>query len=276
MYKMIKFFAIAVIGMMCVSTIFAETNVLQQGSTVGFKINVDRSGTIQNAFTVALSAAGFKNVSTHSDYNLNVNVTITPLTIPNNRMAFVQFELNANLLDNNGRVLLPYSFSFRKEHNDKTLAEIRAFNDAVSKINAEYRNLLNDIIAAEPIQPIKQGSTVGFRINDDRNGIIQKAFTTILSSAGLSNGDNNSDYNLDLTITITPLALQNNANVFVQFELFANLFDNSGRVLLPYTISWRDGHRNQTGAENRAFREAVTKINAEYRELLNGILQGEW
>jgi hypothetical protein len=268
-------FAIAVIGMMCVSSVFAETNVLEQGSTVGFKINnTDRSGTIQNAFTVALSAAGFKNVSTHSDYNLNVNVTITPLTIPNNRMAFVQLELNANLIDNNGNVLLPYSFSFRKEHNDKTLAEIRAFNDAVSKINAEYRNLLNDIIAAEPIQPIKRGSTVGFRFNDDRNGIIQKALTTILSSAGLRNGDNNSDYNLDLTITITPLALQNNANVFVQFELFANLFDNNGRVLLPYTISWRAGHRNQTGAENRAFREAVLKINAEYRNLLNSIILG--
>jgi hypothetical protein len=265
-------FVIAVIGMMCVSTVLAETNLLQQGSTISFRLNIDRSGTIQNAFTTALSAAGFKNVSGNSDYLLNANITITPLTMPNNRMAFVQLELNANLLDGNGNVLLPYSFSIRQGHNDKTLAEIRAFSDAVSKINAEYRNLLSNIIAAENAPPVKQGSTIGFRLNVDRNGIIQSAFATVLSNAGLRNNNNNPEYLLDVNITITPLALPNNSNVFVQLDLFANLIDNNGRVLLPYTISWRDGHINQTRAEDRAFREAVVKINAEYRDLLEDII----
>jgi hypothetical protein len=72
-----KLFPIAVIGMMCVSTVLPQTNVLEQGSTVGFRINADRSGTVQNAFTTALSAAGFKNVNNNSDYNLDVTITIT-------------------------------------------------------------------------------------------------------------------------------------------------------------------------------------------------------
>jgi hypothetical protein len=265
-----KLFPIAVIGMMCVSTVLAQTNVLEQGSTVGFRINVDRSGAIQNAFTTALSTAGFRNVNNNSDYNLDVTITITPLAI--NQIKSIQLELNANFIDNNGNVLLAYSFSIRQRHNDITLAEIRAFSDAVAKINAEYRNLLNDIIAVEPIQPVKQGSTVGFRVNADRGETIQNAFTAVLSDTGLRNDNINSDYLLDVTITITPLTLSNNQMMYVQFELFANLLDKNGRVLLPYTISWRDGHFNQTGAENRAFREAVTKINAEYRGLLNDII----
>jgi hypothetical protein len=57
-YKMKKLFAIAVIGMMGISAVLAQTNVLQQGSTVGIKVNDDRGGTIQNAFAVALSMAG--------------------------------------------------------------------------------------------------------------------------------------------------------------------------------------------------------------------------
>jgi hypothetical protein len=60
--------------------------------------------------------------------------------------------------------------------------------------------------------------------------------------------------------------------VFVQFELFANLLDKNGRVLLPYTISWRQGHTDQARAEDRAFVEAVTKINAEYGSLLNDVI----
>jgi hypothetical protein len=143
-----KLLAVAVIIMMCVPTVLAETNVLQQGSTVGLKVNDDRGGTIQNAFTVALSMAGLKNDNTHPDYNLDVTITIIPLALSNtqNTIVYIQFYLIANLLDNNGRVLLPYTISWREGHVDQTRAEIRAFRVAVTKINAEYRELLNGII----------------------------------------------------------------------------------------------------------------------------------
>jgi hypothetical protein len=123
---------------------------------------------------------------------------------------------------------------------------------------------------------LQQGSTVGFRLNDDRGGTIQNAFTVALSMAGLINDNSNPDYLLDVTITITPLTLSNTQNnyVYIHFDLIANLFDKNGRVLLPYAIGWREAHVDQTRAEIRAFRDAVTKINAEYRELLNGLLQG--
>jgi hypothetical protein len=70
--KMKKLLVITVIGTMCVSTVLAQTNVLQQGSTVGFRVNDDRAGTIQNAFTVALSMAVLINDNKNPDYNLDV------------------------------------------------------------------------------------------------------------------------------------------------------------------------------------------------------------
>ena len=62
---------------------------------------------------------------------------------------------------------------------------------------------------------------------------------------------------------------------YVRLELNATLIDNNGKTVLPYSFSWRDGHINQEGAENRAFREAVRKINNEYGGLLNGIVTGQ-
>lgn len=264
--------ALSVIGMMCVPAVLAQTNVLEQGSMVSISVNDDRSGTIQNAFTTALSAAGFKIDNNNYGYQLDVNITVTPQTNQNQNLKFVWFELTANLLDSNGRVLLPYTLSFREAHNTQEQAEYRAFHQAVIKINDEYRNLLNNITADASVQTVKQGSTIGIGINGDRDGIIQNAFTTVLSDTGLKNSGNNSDYLLNVTITVTPLAIPNNPMVFVQLELIANLLDSNGKVMLPYTISWRQGHINKAGAEERAFREAVTKINDEYRNLLNDII----
>jgi hypothetical protein len=138
-----KLLALSILGMMCVPSVLTETNVLKQGSTIGIRINTDRSGTIENAFTTALSAAGFIIDKNNSDYLLNVTITVTLLVIPNVQMVFVQFELIANLLDNNGRILLPYTISWRQGHITQELAEIRAFREAVIKINAEYGKLLS-------------------------------------------------------------------------------------------------------------------------------------
>ena len=270
-----KLLALLVIGMMCISVLLAQTNVMEQGSAVSIKVNTDRNGTIQNAFATAISAAGLINDSNSSDYLLNVTITITPLDFSNNSMAYVRLDLSADLLDSNGRLLLPYAISWRQGHVNQEQAEDRAFREAVNKINAEYRSLLNDIVAAETAQSVKQGNTVGLRINADRDGIIQNAFTTALSAAGFKTDNNNSAYLLSVTITITPLAVPNVANTeFVRFDLIANLLDNNGRVLLPYSFNFRQGYANQAGAEERAFRAAASKIIDEYRNLLNDIISG--
>jgi len=261
-----KLWAIAVMALMIVPAVWA------QGTTVSVSVQNDRNGTIQNAFTEALFAAGFTVVSNNADCLLDVQLNVTPVTLSNSSNASVRIDLTANLLDKNGTVLLPYSFWLRESHLNQSMAEDRTFRYTISKINAEYRSLLNDIIAAKPVQPAKQGNTVGLKINADREGIIQNAFTAIFSAAGLRNVSNNADYLLNIHITITPVAVPNNPNTFVRLDLAANFLDNNGNVLLPYTISYREGYHNQAGAEERAFRNAAAKITAEYQNLLNTII----
>jgi hypothetical protein len=142
-----KLLLIAVIAMICVVNVLAETNVLEQGSAIAFRINSDRDGMIQNVFTRIIGDAGLKTDNDNSDYLLNVNISTTPFSFPNNPMAYVFLDLTADILDNSGRVILQYDISLRSGHVNQTRAEDRAFRDAVIKINAEYRNLLNDIIS---------------------------------------------------------------------------------------------------------------------------------
>ena len=138
-----KLWVIPVIGMMCASGALAETNVLEKGSTVSIRVNADRGGVIQNAFTAVFFAAGFNIDSSNSGYLLDVTISIEPLNISNNpNMEFVRFDLTANLLDANGRIVLPYSMSWREGHFRQAGAEDRAFRNAVTKINDEYGNLL--------------------------------------------------------------------------------------------------------------------------------------
>ena len=140
-----KLWVIPLIGMMCLPKVLAETNVPEQGSTVGIKINADRGGVIQSAFSAVLIDAGLINNNTHYDYLLDVHITLTPFTTNSQNMQFVRFELKAELLDNDGNVLLPYAFFFRDGHVNQEGAESRAFREAVRKINAEYGDLLKEL-----------------------------------------------------------------------------------------------------------------------------------
>jgi len=268
-----KLWAIAAMCIMCVPIVWAETQLLKQGSTISVSVNEDRGGIIQNAFTANLSAAGFTISSTNPDYLLNVTVTVKPLIMTNSRNQFATLDLTANILDNNGKLLLPYTFTMREGHISQASADDRVVNEAVKKINEEYSSLLNGIIESEHTQPVKQGNTFSFRINADRDGIIQNAFTAILSDAGLKAGSNNTDYLLTVDITITPLDIKFPNTEFVRIDLLANLLDRNGKVLLPYTISRRVGYQNQAGAADRALSEAVTVINAEYRNRLNEVME---
>ena len=132
--------------MMFVQTIFAENTLLQQGSTVSIKVNTDRNETIHNAFFMAFAAAGFKYVNDNSDYMLNVHITITPVTIPNRPFQYVQLELTANLIDNNGDLILPYSISWCDGHTNLEGAENRAFREVVKKIHDEYGGMLGGVL----------------------------------------------------------------------------------------------------------------------------------
>jgi len=140
---------ILIIAMMCVPTVWAQTNELEKGSTVNVSINGDKNGIVQNAFIEVFFSTGLKIVGNNTDYMLDVHIALTPLVIKNNPFTYFRIELVANLLDKEGNIVLPYSFIDREGHHNPSQVEDRSFSYMVRKINTEYGNLLINNISVE-------------------------------------------------------------------------------------------------------------------------------
>jgi len=110
---------------------------------VGITVKNDKAGRIQGAFAKALSDIGFPSGGANSRYILNVNVSVSPVDLPNNTNKFVRIELGANLTDTTSKaVLLPYNYTGREGHATVSEAENRAYTAAERKIGEEYKELL--------------------------------------------------------------------------------------------------------------------------------------
>jgi len=110
---------------------------------VGIIVKNDKSGRIQGAFAKALSDIGFRSGGNNSRYILDVNISVSPVDLPNNVNKFARIELGANLTDTSVKsVLLPYNFNSREGHTTAAEAENRAYTAAERKIGEEYKDLL--------------------------------------------------------------------------------------------------------------------------------------
>jgi len=124
-----------------------EAQNITKAIPVGIVVKNDKSGRIQGAFAKALSDIGFRSGGNNSRYVLNVDITVSPVDLPNNNNKFARIELGANLTDTSVKsVLLPYNFNSREGHITASEAENRAYMAAERKINEEYKDLLSDYL----------------------------------------------------------------------------------------------------------------------------------
>jgi len=115
---------------------------------VAVTVTNDKSGRIQGAFAKALSDLGFRSGGSNARYVLRVEVTVSPVDLPNNPNKFARMELSANFTDTGGGVLLlPYNFNNREGHTSLAEAENRLYLTAERKIGEEYAKLLNDYLS---------------------------------------------------------------------------------------------------------------------------------
>jgi hypothetical protein len=107
---------------------------------------------------------------------------------------------------------------------------------------------------------IAQRIPVDVQVDRDQSNRIKGAFAGVISKTGIKSGGMDSRYALNAEVNFTPVILADQPNEFVRYEVHANLVDRlTGNVLLPYTISGREGHLTVLEAENRA----VTVIEKE-------------
>ena len=109
----------------------------------------------------------------------------------------------------------------------------------------------------------------GIRINitNDRNGLIEGAFTKAVLDTGLSVSTGESGYALNVDIITEEIDMTHTK--FVHIYLNAYLVDlNREETVLAYNFNYREGHFTLEQAEIRAYRAAAQKINDEYSALL--------
>jgi hypothetical protein len=120
-----------------------EAQNIAKAIPVGITIKNDKAGRIQGAFAKALSDIGFRSGGNNSRYILDVNISVSPVDLPNNTNKFARIELGANLTDTSAKsVLLPYNFNSREGHATAAEAENRAYSVAERKIGEEYKDIL--------------------------------------------------------------------------------------------------------------------------------------
>ena len=125
-----------------------EAQEITKAIPVGVVVNVDKSGRVLGAFTKSLSDLGFRRGGNSSRYVLKVNVSVSPVNLPNNQNKFARMELSADLTDtSHDSVLLPWNFNTREGHNTIEEAENRTYMVAERKINDEYKDILSNYLS---------------------------------------------------------------------------------------------------------------------------------
>jgi hypothetical protein len=124
-----------------------EAQNIAKAIPVAIVIKNDKSERIQGAFTKVFSDIGFRSGGNNSRFILYVDITISPVDLPNNTNKFVRIELGADLTDTSlNTILLPFNINSREGHTTVTEAENRAYMVAERKINEEYKDLLLDYL----------------------------------------------------------------------------------------------------------------------------------
>jgi hypothetical protein len=120
---------------------------------------------------------------------------------------------------------------------------------------------------------IAQTIPIAVKIANDRDGRIAAAFSSVVADAGFKTGGTGSRYVLSGSLALSEAVLANNTNKFARYLVDAKLTDTAtGNVLLPYSISGREGHATTPEAENRAVRAAETKIKSDFKQALSAYL----
>jgi len=142
--------------------------------------------------------------------------------------------------------------------------------------NASF-NLSNPDALVLETSNIIRNITVGFNVSGDSNNRVRDAFARALSGEGLRTQGSNTPYVLEVNINMNEITYPGNNFIFCRYTLSANLIERAtGSVLLPFSVSDREGHSTYEAAQTRALSTMERTINERYpvlfREYLTALL----
>jgi hypothetical protein len=142
--------------------------------------------------------------------------------------------------------------------------------------NVSFSSSNADALILETSNIIRNIS-VGFNVSGDSNNRIRDAFAKVLSGEGLRTQGSNNPYVLEININMSEITYPGNNFKFCGYTLSANLIERAtGSVLLPFSVSDREGHSTYEAAQTRAFIVMEKTIAERYpvlfREYLEALL----
>jgi hypothetical protein len=153
-----------------------------------------------------------------------------------------------------------------------------AFVNVLSVLNPAAAAAMGDEIRREESYRLEtlniaQNIPITVRVQNDRDGRIGNAFSSILSDRGFKTGGNEPRYLLNAAVTLSRVELPQNPNIFVRYIIEAELRDTAhDTILFPYSVSGREGHTSLSEAENRALRIAEENIRESFGAALDTYL----
>jgi len=158
--------------------------------------------------------------------------------------------------------------------NEEYAGIVRLSED--SNVSFNISNMSNDALSLEASNIVKNIS-VGFRVSGDNNNRVRDAFAKVLSGEGLRTQGSNTPYVLDVSVNMSEITYPGNTFKFCGYTISANLIERStGSVLLPFSVSGREGHSTYEAAQTRVLAVMEKTIDESYpvlfREYLAALL----
>jgi len=127
-----------------------EAMKIIKANPISVRISNDRNGRLFSAFASSFADYGFEtspSASARSRYALEVEVVLSPVSLPANPNVFSRIELTANLKDTKlNQFLIPFSFVSREGHTSQAEADNRCILAAERNINETFAGLLSDYL----------------------------------------------------------------------------------------------------------------------------------
>jgi hypothetical protein len=122
---------------------------------------------------------------------------------------------------------------------------------------------------------ITQSIPVSVIINQDYSGRIKNVFSEVYANKGFQTGGEDAPYELQISAVLEETVLPANPNMFFRYTVNAKLIEkNRSQVLLPFSISGREGSVSLLEAENRTLRIIEQKVRESYADKLEEYLAG--
>jgi hypothetical protein len=156
--------------------------------------------------------------------------------------------------------------------NNQFLNLLSVINPAAAQAKRASVTRGGDAIRLEMVK-MAQNIPISIAIENDRDGRLKSAFSSVFNAAGFKTTATGGRYILAGTFSLSEAVLSGNPNKFVRYIVDVRLTDSkTGTVLLPFSISGREGHTSVPEAENRAIRAAEQSIKDQYAKDFGGLL----